>query len=88
MESLQLAREKAISTMAALRAADAGLEEIENILLSLRELAVRASQPISAYERMRIGRTTAALINEIDMIVAETNYMGKPLLTGHFEARA
>jgi flagellin-like hook-associated protein FlgL len=69
-----------------LKTARKGLDEILAVLHRLRALAVAAARAdCPAADRSRIGREAEALIEEIDLIVKETRYLGKPLLNGRFE---
>jgi flagellin len=73
-------------TLDMLKTATKGLDEILVVLHRLRELAAAsASANCPAADRLIIGREAEALIEEIDLIVKETNYLGKQLLTGRFE---
>jgi flagellin-like hook-associated protein FlgL len=73
-------------TLDMLTTAKKGLDEILAVLYRLRALAVAAARAdCPAADRLVIGREAEALIEEIDLIVKETKYLGKPLLTGRFE---
>lgn len=73
-------------TLDMLMTAKKGLDEILVVLHRLRTLAVTAARAdCPAADRLVIGREAEALIEEIDLIVKETRYLGKPLLSGRFE---
>jgi flagellin len=75
-------------TLDMLKTAKKGLDEVLVILHRLRALAVTAARAdCPAADRLTIEREAEALIEEIDLIVKETKYLGKPLLTGRFEVR-
>jgi flagellin-like hook-associated protein FlgL len=73
-------------TLDMLRTAKKGLDEILVILHRLRALAVTAARAdCPAARRSVIQCEAEALIEEIDLIVGETRYLGTPLLNGRFE---
>jgi flagellin-like hook-associated protein FlgL len=73
-------------TIDMLKTAQKGLDEILVILHRLRALAAASARAdCPAADRRIIDREAQALIEEIDLIVRETNYLGKPLLKGRFE---
>jgi flagellin len=73
-------------TLDMLKTAKRGLDEILVILTGLRALAVSASRAdCPAARRSAMQREAEALIEEIDLIVKETRYLGRPLLNGRFE---
>jgi flagellin-like hook-associated protein FlgL len=75
-------------TIDMLKTATKGLDEILIILRRLRSLAVKAAgADCPPAERAVIAREANALIEEIDLVVKETKYLGKPLLNGRFEVR-
>jgi flagellin-like hook-associated protein FlgL len=73
-------------TVDMLKTATKGLDEVLAVLYRLRDLAVQAAgADCPAADRMMIAREAEVLIEEIDLIVDETRYMGKPLLNGRLD---
>jgi flagellin-like hook-associated protein FlgL len=73
-------------TIDMLKTATKSLDEILVILRRLRTLAVTSARAdCPAADRATIAREAEALIEEIDLIVKETKYLGAPLLAGRFE---
>jgi flagellin len=88
IETWDAAKKDIRDTIDMLKTAEKGLDEILVILHRLRSLAVKsAGADCPAADRPVIAREAEALIEEIDLIVAETKYLGKPLLNGRFDIR-
>jgi flagellin len=70
-----------------LQVAEGGMEQIENMLIRLKELATQASSAnVGAAERTKINAEGNALIAEIDRIANSTEYGSTKLLDGSFGA--
>src|SRR3954466_9200750 len=63
--------------------AEGGLNEISNIMIRLRELAIQAgSDTVGDKERGFINNEAQSLVAEVDRIANVTNFNGTPLLNG------
>jgi len=70
-----------------LQVAEGGMEQIENMLVRLKELATQAaSANVGATERTKINAEGNALISEINRIANSTKYGSTALLDGSFGA--
>ncbi len=86
VRSLHQARRNANDGVSLIQVAEGGLEEITNIMIRLRELAIQgASDTIGNREREYLNREFLALKDEIDRISLGTEYNGTRLLTGTTE---
>lgn len=75
--------------VSALRVAEGALNEMTNILQSIRELAVQAANgTLSTSERAAINAQVAGLLSEFDRISKSTEFNGLQLLNGEFGARS
>ena len=82
-ESLKQARGNADSAKGLIQVAEGGLNEQNNILIRLRELAVQsASDTVGQDEREFINTEYTQLTLELDRISKTTTYGRKPLLQG------
>ena len=86
IRSLNQARRNANDGVSLVEVAEGGLNEINNIMIRLRELGVQAaSDTIGARERKYLNEEFMALKDEIDRIALSTEYNGTRLLTGKAE---
>lgn len=76
-------RRNAEDGISLIQVSEGGLNEIANMLIRLRELAIQsASDTIGDTERQFADREYQSLKQEIDRIANVTNYNGTPLLNG------
>jgi flagellin len=69
-------------------AIDASLEEVTDILVRAKELAVQASSDtVSSTDRARIKNEYSALTSQLDQISANTRYNGMEVLNGTFTGK-
>lgn len=86
IRSTKQARRNANDAVSMLQVAEGSLEEINNIMIRLRELAVQsASDTIGSRERDYLNREFMQLKDEIDRIAVSTEFNGTRLLTGQAE---
>jgi flagellin len=77
------AKRNAQDGVSLIQVSEGGLNEISNILIRLRELAIQAaSDTIGDTERQFADREYQSLKQEIDRIANVTNFNGTPLLNG------
>lgn len=82
-QSLKQAKQNADNATGLIQVAEGGLNEQNNILIRLRELAVQsASDTVGDDERGFLETEFSNLIQEFDRIAATTTYGKKQLLTG------
>jgi len=87
--SLGQARRNANDAVSLIETAEGGLNEINNIMIRLRELSVQAaSDTIGARERRYLNEEFMQLKDEVDRIAVSTEYNGTRLLTGQKELDA
>lgn len=66
-----------------IQVAEGALNEVGNIMIRLRELAIQAaSDTVGNRERGFIDREVQSLLQEVDRIASVTNFNGTPLLNG------
>jgi flagellin len=83
VRSLGQAKRNANDAVSLVQTAEGGLDEVNNILVRLRELSVQAaSDTIGNRERRYLNEEFMALKNEVDRIAISTEYNGTRLLTG------
>lgn len=86
LSGIKQARFNADTAISMLQVAEGGLNEQNNILIRLRELAVySASDTLGDTERGYINTEFQQLLEEYDRIAATTRYGNKELLTGSGE---
>ena len=86
IRSLGQARRNANDAVSLVEVAEGGLDEINNIMIRLRELSVQAaSDTVGIRERGYLNEEYMALKDEIDRIAISTEYNGTRLLTGQKE---
>ena len=86
MSGLKQAQTNAESAIAFIQTAEGSLNEQNNILIRLRELAVQsASDTMGEEERKFLNKEYQALTHEFDRIARSATYGGKQLLTGQEE---
>lgn len=86
IRSLAQARRNANDAVSLVEVAEGGLDEINNIMIRLRELSVQAaSDTLGARERGYLNEEYMALKDEIDRIALSTEFNGTRLLTGEKE---
>lgn len=82
--SLEMARRNANDGVSLIQTAEGGLNEISNIIVRLKELAIQAaSDTISDNERGFLQREFGSLKDEIDRIAESTEFNGNVLLVGN-----
>ncbi len=85
IRGLQRASKNAADGISFIQTAEGFLQESQDILQRLRELAVQASNGIySAEDRMQIQVEVSQLVDEIDRIASHAQFNGMNLLTGRF----
>jgi len=85
IRGLQRASKNAEDGISFIQTAEGFLQESQDILQRLRELAVQASNGIySAEDRMQIQVEVSQLVDEIDRIASHAQFNGMNLLTGRF----
>jgi flagellin len=83
VRGLKQAKRNAQDGVSLIQVSEGGLNEVTNILIRLRELAIQsASDTISDKERSFTDREFQALKEEMDRIAQSTNFNGTPLLNG------
>lgn len=84
--SMAQARRNANDGVSLIQVADGGLNEVNNIMIRLRELSVQAaSDTIGQRERKYLNQEYFQLKDEIDRIAISTEFNGTRLLTGNHE---
>ncbi len=77
------AKRNAQDGISLIQVSEGGMNEVSNILVRLRELAIQsASDTIGDRERSFIDREFQALKSEMERIAASTSFNGTPLLNG------
>jgi flagellin len=83
IRGLRQAKRNALDGVSLIQVSEGGLNEVSNMLVRLRELAIQAaSDTIGDKERSFTDREFQALKSEIQRIADSTNYNGNPLLNG------
>ena len=86
VRSLSQAERNANDGISFVQVAEGGLNEVGNILIRLRELAIQAaSDTIGDKERGFIDKEVQSMISEVDRIASVTQFNGTPLLNGESE---
>lgn len=86
VRSLGQAERNANDGISFAQVAEGGLNEIGNIMVRLRELAIQAaSDTVGDKERGLIHGEATSFISEVDRIANVTNFNGTPLLNGQSE---
>ena len=83
IRSYNQAQRNAFDGVSVIQTAEGALNEVSNILIRMRELAMQsASDGMSDTERGYLNTEFGALISEIDRIAGTTEFNGQKLLTG------
>ena len=83
VRSLGQAQRNTMDAMSLIQVAEGGLNELDNIVVRLRELAIQAaSDSISDAERGFLQTEFDSLRGEIERIAQSTRYLGNSLLNG------
>lgn len=83
IRSLGQAKRNTNDAVSLVQVAEGGLNEIQNIMIRLRELSIQsASDTIGLRERGYLNKEFMALKDEIDRIAVSTSFNGTHLLTG------
>ncbi|MCM2276892.1 MAG: flagellin FliC [Oligoflexia bacterium] len=83
IRGIRQAKRNASDGQSLIQVSEGGLNEISNILVRLRELAIQAaSDTIGDTERQFADREFQSLKQEVDRIANVTNFNGTPLLNG------
>ena len=86
IRSLGQARRNANDAVSLVQTAEGGLDEINNIMIRLRELSVQsASDTLGMRERRYLNEEFMALKDEVDRIATSTEFNGTRLLAGSAE---
>ncbi len=85
IRGLQRASKNALDGISFIQTAEGFLQNSQDIIQRLRELAVQASNGIySAEDRMQIQVEVSQLVDEVDRIASHAQFNGMNLLTGRF----
>jgi len=85
IRGLQRAEKNALDGISFIQTAEGYLQESQDIIQRLRELAVQAANGIySDEDRMQIQVEVSALVDEIDRIASHAQFNGMNMLTGRF----
>lgn len=85
IRGLKQASRNAEDGISLIQTAEGYLDEINNILQRIRELAVQSSNGIySTEDRMQIQVEVSAMIDEIDRVASHAQFNGFNILTGRF----
>jgi flagellin len=83
VRGMRQAKRNALDGVSLIQVSEGGLNEISNILIRLRELAIQAaSDTIGETERQFTDREFQSLKQEIERIANATEFNGNPLLNG------
>lgn len=83
IRSMQQAERNANDSISLIQTAEGGMNEIGNMMIRLRELAIQSStDTISDRERNLINQETQSILSEVDRISSVTQFNGVPLLNG------
>jgi len=83
VRGMQVAQRNANDGISFVQTAEGGINEVSNILIRLRELAVQSSSDtIGDAERGFLDKEVQSLKSEMNRISEATNYNGKQLLSG------
>ncbi|MCB0363553.1 MAG: flagellin FliC [Bdellovibrionales bacterium] len=86
LQGIRMARNNAYNAGSLIQVSEGGLNEINNILIRLRELGVQAaSDTVSDVERGFLNQEAQQLIDESDRIAKSTRFGNKTLLDGSGE---
>lgn len=86
LSGIKMARNNAYNAQSLIQVSEGGLNEINNILIRLRELGVQgASDTVSDIERGFLDQEAQQLIQEADRIAKSTRFGNKALLDGSGE---
>jgi len=86
VRSLGQAKRNALDAVSLVQVAEGGLEEINNMMIRLRELSIQAaSDTIGSRERGYLNNEFMALKDEIDRVALSTEFNGTRLLIGNKE---
>ena len=86
LRSMAQAKRNALDAVSLVQVAEGGLEEVNNIMIRLRELSIQgASDTIGNRERQYLNNEFMALKDEIDRVAISTEFNGTRLLTGTME---
>lgn len=80
---IKMARNNSFNAQSLIQVSEGGLNEINNILIRLRELGVQgASDTVSDVERSFLDKEAQQLVSEADRIARSTRFGNKTLLDG------
>ncbi|HDG98214.1 MAG TPA: flagellin, partial [Desulfobacterales bacterium] len=80
IKSLEQASRNTTQAIAMLQVAEGSLNEINNILTRLKELATQAASDNTGTDRARLNEEAQSLLAEIDRIAQSTKYSGTQLI--------
>jgi len=83
LAGIKMARNNSFNAQSLIQVSEGGLNEINNILIRLRELGVQAaSDTVSDVERIFLDQEAQQLVSEADRIAKSTRFGNKALLDG------
>jgi flagellin len=83
IRSIQVARRNSQDALSMMEVAEGGMNEVGNILVRMRELAIQASSDnVSDRERSMLDLEVGQLKEEVDRLSQATRYFDTPLLNG------
>ncbi len=86
VSGIRMARSNAYNAQSLIQISEGGLQEVNNILIRLRELGVQsASDTVSDVEREFLNQEATQLIEESERIAQSTRFGNKELLNGTSE---
>lgn len=86
VRSLGQAKRNASDAISMVQVAEGGLEEVNNIMIRLRELSIQAaSDTVGSRERQYLNNEFMQLKDEVDRIAISTEFNGTRLLVGNKE---
>lgn len=87
LRGLKQSNRNAMDGISMIQISEGGLNEISNMLVRLRELAIQsASDTISDRERKMVDIEYVQLLDEVDRVASSTEFNGTKLLTGEGES--
>jgi flagellin len=85
IRGLNQASENALNAISFIQTAEGYLQESQDIIQRIRELAVQSANGIyTAEDRMQIQVEVSALVDEVDRVASHAQFNGMNMLTGRF----
>lgn len=86
VQGIRMARQNAYNAQSLIQVSEGGLNELNNIVIRIRELGVQAaSDTVSDTERSFLNQESSQLIQEAERIAQSTRFGNKTLLNGSGE---